>query len=97
MFGSSSGVPYWHHATASSPSNTSVCTALLDQPLLEGAVALGRERLLGMEGVEPGAPTATEHTVVPLDEPRECIPGIRIERLDHVVRHGVSLTLVRAA
>jgi hypothetical protein len=34
---------------------------------------------------------------VPLDEPRECVPGIRIERLDHVVRHGVSLTLLRAA
>src|SRR4029453_5714891 len=41
-----------------------------------------------MEGVEPGAPTATEHTVVPLDEPRECVPGIRIQRLDYVVRHG---------
>src|SRR4029453_6070996 len=75
----------------------SVSAALLDQPLLEGTVALGCERLLGMEGVEPGAPTATEHTVVPLDEPRECVPGIRIERLDYVVRHGVSLALVRAA
>src|SRR6266511_5099514 len=49
----------------------SVCAALLDQPLLEGVVVLGGERLLGMEGVKPGAPTATEHTVVPLDKPRE--------------------------
>ncbi len=45
-----------------------VCAALLDQPLLEGVVALRGERLLGVQGVEPGAPAAAEHTVVPLDE-----------------------------
>jgi hypothetical protein len=65
-----------------------VCAALLDQPLLKGVIALGGERLLGMEGVEPGTPTATEHAVVPLDEARECVPDIRSERLDHAVRHG---------
>src|SRR4030095_15943176 len=74
-----------------------VCAALLAKPFLESAVACGGERLLGMEGVEPGAPTATEHTIVPLDEPRECVPGSRIERLEHVVRHGVPSALVREA
>jgi hypothetical protein len=58
--------------------------------LLEGAVALGRERLLGMEGVEPGAPTATDHTVVPLDEPRECalVGELRMFRVPVVVGGG---------
>jgi hypothetical protein len=61
--------------------------AFLDQPLLEGTVALGRERLLAVEGVEPGTPTAAEYAVVPLDEPRECFPRIHIERRHHVLRH----------
>ena len=54
----------------------SVCSILLDQLLLERVIALCRERLLGVEGVEPGAPTPTEHTVVPLDESGERVPGI---------------------
>jgi len=71
--------------------------ALLDEAPLETPVVVGVERLLGVHRVEEGAPAAPEHAVVPLREPGEPVPGIRIERFDHVVRHGVSLTLVRAA
>src|SRR4029453_18316103 len=87
MFGSSSGVPLLapRHCLITVEHQRSPCAPLLDQLLLEGAVALGRERLLGMEGVEPGAPTATDHTVVPLDEPRECVPR---RRAAHVLRSG---------
>src|SRR4029453_11680497 len=87
MFGSSSGVPLLapRHCLITVEHQRSPCAPLLDQLLLEGAVALGRERLLGMEGVEPGAPTATDHTVVPLDEPRECVPR---RRAAHVPRSG---------
>jgi hypothetical protein len=59
----------------------SVCPILRDQPLLERVVALRGERLLGVEGMEPGAPTPTEHTVVPLDEIGERVPSIHGEGL----------------
>src|SRR5690242_690743 len=68
-----------------------MCAVLFDQALLEGAVALGRERLLGVKCVEPGAPAAPEHAVVPFHEAGERVPRIRSERLDRVLRRGTAL------
>src|SRR5262249_27207031 len=69
----------------------SVCPILFDEPFFERLIALSGERLLGVEGVEPGAPTAAEHTVVPLDEPGERVPSVRTEGLDPVVPHRLLL------
>jgi rhodanese-related sulfurtransferase len=68
MFGSSSGVPYSHQATARSASKTSAAwlVPLLDAALLERAVALDRVVLLGVLAEEPGAPTAVPDAVVAL-------------------------------
>src|SRR5215208_7061255 len=91
MFGSSAGLPYWHHATASSPSKTSAACARSSSTscFLRARLPSAVNVFSAWKVLEPRAPAAAEHTGVPLDEPREGVPGIRVERLDHEVGHGV--------
>src|SRR3954452_24845862 len=59
-----------------------VCAAFADQSLLERTVGVVRELFLGVEGVEPRAPAATPHAVVPLGEIGERVPRLGSERPD---------------
>ena len=57
-----------------------VGAALADESLLEGPVGLVRALLLGVHGVEPGAPAAAPHAVVALGEVCERVPCLRRQR-----------------
>src|SRR3954447_26233040 len=93
MLGSSSGDPYWHHATTSSPSWTrAACARPSWTSVLEGPVGVVGAFLVRAHGVEPRAPAAAEDAVVSLHHRGEGVPGVGRERSGGVRAHGRSVS-----
>ena len=93
MFGSSSGEPNWHQATAASPSKTRAACAfpLANETLLPGAAHLALRPAFSR--MEPSAPAAAEpHAVVLLGESGEGIPRRCIERPNLILAHTPPFT-----
>ena len=68
-----------------------MCLTLVDQSLLQRAIALGALSPLRGLRVEPEAPATTPDTVVSLDQPGKGVPGVGAKRFDRVLSHVGSV------
>ena len=73
------------HSAITVEDHRGVCLTLVDQSLLQRAIALDTLSPLRGLRVEPEAPATTPDTVVPLDQPGKGVPGVGAKRFDRVL------------